>query len=122
MSYFQASRPTKRITLPSNPRYWVEIFSSLKYKEQHALASTLKDGEVDGMAAADLMLRSMIAGWNLDDDAGQVVPVTPENIELLEKQDVEAILTALQSVASVDEDEKKSSLNPSSVTSQVPAK
>lgn len=110
MGYFAAERPTTRVTLPTSSTYWVDVYSTVKYREQQRFAAlTDAEGKFDAAAALDTMLQAMIAGWNLDDDNGTVVEVTPENVGQLDKADVEAILAQIQSVIAVDEDEKKSS-------------
>ena len=106
MSYFTSIRPTKKIEL-SDPAYWVEVYSAVTYKEQKALASI---SELSNSQAADELFKSLIVSWNLDNEAGDVVPITPENLDLLSGQDSEIIMTALtDSLGSATE--KKSSTN-----------
>lgn len=109
MGYVSDSRETTRIEL-ATPGYWVDVFKSLKYREQKALQAVAGDA----VAAADKVLALMIADWNLDDDRGQKLDVTPENIDQLERADVEKLMTGLTPILTEDPAEKKGSSKTSS--------
>ena len=91
MSYFSNQRPTRKVEL-TDPAYWVEIYTSVTYKEQKALATI---SEVSNTQAADELFKSLIVSWNLDDESGVIVPVTQESLDLLSNKDSEIIMTAI---------------------------
>lgn len=105
MSYFTSERPTTKVEL-TNPAYWVEIYSAITYKEQKALATL---GENTNAQTADELLKAMIVSWNLDDESGNVVPITNENMDLLEGKDSEIIISAISGTLGTAE--KKSSIS-----------
>ena len=106
MSYFSNQRPTEKVEL-TDSKYWVEIYTTVTYKEQKALAEI---GESSATQAADELLKSLVVGWNLDDENGDIVPVTQENLDLLSNKDAEIIMSAItKSLGNTTQ--KKSSTN-----------
>lgn len=112
MGYFK-TQELKKLTLPSNKDYWVEILTDLKYGDLKKFASSNPDGQIDFAASADIFLQTVVKNWNLDDDSGNVLPITPENLDLLEKDDALLIISEAGGLVEGDE-EKKSSPSPSS--------
>lgn len=107
MGYF-TTQELKKLPLKSNPDYWVEILTDLKYGDIKKFASVGQEGEMDFAASADIFLQVVIKSWNLDDDQGNVLPITPENIDRLEKDD--ALLIVNEAGGLVEDDaEKKTS-------------
>jgi hypothetical protein len=100
----------KKLTLKSNPDYWVEVVTDLKYGDLKSFASMDKDGGVDFAASADVFLQTIIKNWNLDDDAGTVLPVTPENINRLSQADALLIMNEATALVDTEEQKKTSSL------------
>lgn len=94
MAYFASAQPTEKITLPSNKNYWVEIYKNISWGQTKHFIRTDSDGNVDMVAGADGYLAAIIKDWNLDDEAGNKVPVTPEAIDQLEQTDALALLNA----------------------------
>ena len=120
MSYFTENE-VKRIDLPSNPAYWVEVKTNLKYADAKNFMALSKDGKVEQVAALDAFLKSVIVNWNLDDGDQKVAPIDDEHINQLEQKDAVAIIeTAGQAVAG-DKEEKADFLDESEATS-TPAK
>lgn len=87
MGYFQTTRTTKKVKLPSNPDFWVEIFTDIKWGESKHFMQIKDDGSIDMVASADQFLLHLIQQWNLTGEDDEVVPVTQENIDLLERDD-----------------------------------
>lgn len=115
MGYFKEQQ-LKKLTLESDPNYWVEIITDLKYGDVKKFANVNQDGEVDFATSADLFLQSVIKSWNLDDAGGQVLPITPENIDMLDQKDAIAILNEAGGLVE-SEDQKKTSPAQSSQSS-----
>lgn len=107
MGYFKETQ-LKKLKLKSNPDYWVEITTDLKYGDLKAFASVSQEGQVDFATSADLFLKTIIKNWNLDDGEGNVLPVTPENIDRLEQADALLILNEAGGLVE-SESQKKSS-------------
>lgn len=86
MSYFSQPK-VERLTLPSNPEYWVDIKMKLTYGESKKFIQASTDGSLDAEVAADVFLQQVITEWNLDGEDGQVLPITPENLAMLDAKD-----------------------------------
>lgn len=87
MGYFETTRKTKRLKLPSNPEFWVEIYTSIKWGETKHFLQVKDGGDIDMVASADQFLRHLIKEWNLTDEQGKVVPIDQEHIDMLERDD-----------------------------------
>lgn len=112
MSGYFKKQELKKLTLPSNKDYWVEILTDLKYGDLKKFASSSDDGKIDFSAAADVFMLTVVKNWNLDDESGTVLPITPENLDLLEKDDALLIISEAGGLVE-GEAEKKSSPSPS---------
>lgn len=115
MGYFKEEQ-LKKLKLKTNPEYWVEVLADLRYGDIKKFGTQNPDGEVDFAASGDLFLLTVIKSWNLDDDAGTVLPITAENIDRLEKDDVMLIINEAGGLVE-DSDSKKNSSNQSSAPS-----
>ena len=104
MSYL-TTKPLKRVTLPSDGAYWVDLSTDFTYGDIKGIGSNL-----EGTEASDKFLSLAIKEWNLDDEAGTVLLITQTNIDLLKKDDVLAIIAALNVERGVTS-EKKDLLN-----------
>ena len=114
MGYFKQAT-TKRLTLKTDANYWVDVTTDLTYGDIKKFAT--QDGaQVDFGAQADVFLQTVIKAWNLDDDQGVVLDITPENIDRLEKDDVLYIINEAGGLVE-DDTSKKDSPQPSSVAS-----
>lgn len=100
-----------RYPLPSDENYWVEWRPSLTYGDVKAatFATTSDEGEVDRSAAADALLLAHIAAWNLDDEAGNVLPLTPEHLAILAEEDANFLSGLLAERLRAQEASRKSS-------------
>lgn len=87
MAYFKEGRSTRKVKLPSNPQYEVEIFTDIKWGETKHTLTLNEDGSIDMVMSADKLLAMLIISWNLDNEAGEVLPITPENIDRLDPGD-----------------------------------
>lgn len=87
MGYFQAEKGTRKIKLPSNDKYWVEISGDIKWGTSKHSLSVDGEGNVDMVMSADKLLRLLIKDWNLDDESGNKAPITEEWIDKLEPSD-----------------------------------
>lgn len=107
MGYFKETQ-LKKLSLKSNPDYWVEVITDLKYGDMKKFANISQEGQVDFATSADLFLETIIKSWNLDDDKGEVLPITPENINRLDQADAIMILNEAGGLVET-EDQKKTS-------------
>lgn len=115
MGYFKSDDQlkTKKVTLPSNKEYWVEVKTEVYYGDTIKAGAIRQDGTPDLVASGTGMLQQMIVAWNLDDDAGNVLEVNKDNIYKLNQKDAMAIINALNDVEVETPAEKKSSTEPS---------
>lgn len=88
MGYFKDEREIKRVELPSNPEYWVDLYTDLEWREQKAFMNMDEDGNPDMEVSANKLLEKTIVDWNLDNEAGEKLPITAENIDRMQGQDV----------------------------------
>lgn len=102
MSYLK-SNSNIRLTLPTDSSYWVDICTDLTYGEIKGLGKDIESTE-----ASDKYLSLVIKDWNLDDEDGKKLDLNIDNINLLKKDDVVAIIEAVSKEAE-DESEKKDS-------------
>lgn len=108
-----------RIPLPSNPAYWVDWRESMLYRDMKIAmqqAIEIEDGEMkaDSTAMSDALLLGHLDGWNLDDEEGNLLPLTAESLELLMEEDVQFLLSKAQD--GQKEEEKKRKKGPTSST------
>lgn len=89
MGYFSENQETKRVKLPSDKsgKYWVEVKTRLLYGDTKSGSVVTDKNTPDVVAAVDRVLEVGIVAWNLDDNEGNVLEVTPENINRLDQQD-----------------------------------
>lgn len=105
-----ARRTPERFTLPSG--YWVEMKGSLTIGEaEEAIPADLTAAN-RGTAYA---VTSMIVAWNLDDDAGNVLPITVENVRELDDADAATLLEYLAACKSTDTKAREAFLSKRSV-------
>ena len=106
------SVPTKKVKLPSDEQYWVQIKTSIPYGELKRYDEYGGDG---GPFTPGDRLKLIIVDWNLDDEDGNKLEVKPENIDLLREIDWLTIIEAYNA-AGESEDKKKDLVKPSSPT------
>lgn len=108
-------QPTDRLTLPSNPSYWVEMKQRASYGDVSAaqkatLEITTSDvrqlngarrsraivqgavaitPDFDGGAYLPALISRLVVRWNLDGPGGELLDITPENVKLLDGEDGE---------------------------------
>ncbi len=87
MGYFETTRKTEKVVLPSNKKFWVEIYTDIKWGESKHFLQMTEDGKIDMVASADKFLKHLIKEWNLTDDTDQVVPIDEAHIDLLVRDD-----------------------------------
>lgn len=87
MGYFKEGRSKRKVNLLSNPDYWVEIYTDIKWGQSKKALTVTEDGNIDMVLSADKLLGMLIIGWNLDDEAGNILEVNQENIDRLEPAD-----------------------------------
>lgn len=107
MGYFKDTQ-LKKLPLKSNPDYWVEIATDLKYGDLKQFANISQEGSVDFATSADLFLKTVIKNWNLDDENGKALPVTPENIDRLEQADALMLLNEAGALVETEGQKKTS--------------
>jgi hypothetical protein len=108
MGYRKQLAPT-RVTLPSDENYWVDVAQDMKWGQVKRFVEVSEDGKVNMVAASDAFMLAMIKAWNLDDDQGQILPITQDNIDALDKDDALAIIKAAGGEVEETDDQKKSS-------------
>lgn len=87
MAYFKEGRATRKVTLPTNKDYWVEIYLGIKWGQTKHSMVLNEAGEVDMVLSADKMLMMIVKDWNLDGPDGKVAEITEENMDMLEPAD-----------------------------------
>jgi homoaconitase/3-isopropylmalate dehydratase large subunit len=87
MPYFKEGRETRKVKLPSNTEYWVEIYLGIKWGQTKHSLLLKEDGEVDMVLSADKMLMMIVKDWNLDGADGKVVEISEEAMDMLEPAD-----------------------------------
>ena len=100
MAYVNIKELTQ-ITLPSDSNYWVKLSTDFTYGDIKGFNKDLQGNEL-----SDKFLSLSIKEWNLDDASGAILEITPENIDLLKKDDVLAIMNEVNKGAG-DDSEKK---------------
>lgn len=99
MAYFQQTRPTQRVILPSNKNFWVDIYKKFSWKEEKAIGLARMDGTVP----ADALLNAMIIDWNLEDENG-IASIDKDHIDGMDRDDALAILGAINGIMVASED------------------
>lgn len=109
MGYFKGATEPKVIQLPSNPDYWVKVATDIRWGLSKQALQVGENGELDMIMSADRMLLNLIQEWNLDDDSGNIMPITQENIDKLDANDAISIITiATEERAEIDTKKKSS--------------
>jgi hypothetical protein len=103
MGYVASYAGTEKITLPSNPTYWVELRKCLSRAQLQQAEGLLSQATVDmngnGTVKPDIiayrnsMVAFSIASWNLDDEAGNILPIVAATVGLLAGPDFDAVYT-----------------------------
>jgi hypothetical protein len=88
MSYLSNETPTKKVELPSDKKYWVEVKVGLKYGE---IKNYIEYGGTEGHFTIGEKLRISVVAWNLDDAEGNILPITAESIDCLQEPDLIAV-------------------------------
>lgn len=107
MAYFK-SVDLEQIALPSNKDYWVKVLPFLSYGDAKKFAKVNPDGDVDMIGSADIFLSTIIKEWNLDDEDGNVLEVSTENIDKLTQQDALYIINQAGGLVENDQAKKGS--------------
>lgn len=114
MPYFSEPK-TVRVELPSSKnfpegeRYYVVMRDRLEVKDVDEI--DVEGGKFTGSRTKFApVISSLITEWNLDDESGEVIPVTPENVARLDLPDfMELTSVAFRTKKISESDEKKSS-------------
>ena len=85
MSYLD--RPTRKITFPSNPQLYAELYTELTWNDSKAF----RDNEEN-----DQNLFRLIKDWNLD------IELTYENLQQLRRVDIGALFTAFNEIVNAE--------------------
>jgi hypothetical protein len=121
MGYFKEVVP-KRVELSINDvdgkPYWVDVKTDLKYGDIKNFAGIAKDGQVDTGTSMDTFLKSAIVAWNLDNEAGEIVPIDTDSINKLESKDATAIITIAGASVAGKKEEDADFLSESAATSK----
>jgi hypothetical protein len=117
MGYVASYSGTEKLTLPTNSTYWVELRKCLSRQQLGDAERLLTQATVDmagnGTVKPDVtsyrttMVTFAIASWNLDDEAGAVLPVNPTTVGVLAGPDFDAIYKRVDELNSgMDEQEQ----------------
>lgn len=100
MPYIKAGTgETDRLTLPSDGEFWVAMKRRATYGDQLAAqASVVKlesngngtvatEPNLDTSAYVRTLVSRLVVDWNLDDEQGQKLPISPETVEMLDPRD-----------------------------------
>lgn len=87
MPYFKEGRSKRKVKLLSNPEYWVEIYTDIKWGQSKHALTIKEDGSVDMVISADKLLQMLIIDWNLDNEDGSKAEINEENIDKLDPAD-----------------------------------
>lgn len=111
-----------RLPLPSSPSYWVDWRETMRYGDMKIAmkqAVEIEDGEMktDTSAMSDALLLAHLDAWNLDDEAGTILPLTTESLELLVEEDVQFLLGKAQEGQKEEEKRRKKEVTSSTRSS-----
>lgn len=109
MTYAPATkRPVVRVALPTNSDYWVEHYKDMNWAERKELrgaALQVSKPDVDVISlGSDKALIILMAVWNITGEDGEILPITPENLDVLDARDVDAILVSMGPVISPEDE------------------
>lgn len=89
-------RHTKEITLPSYEDSRVVVYHSLLAGDSDLIVELQRELKPSKVL---LLLPKLIKEWNFTDEGGNVLPITPENINLLGDDDLKFIIDQVQEFA-----------------------
>ena len=107
MGYFEEGRKTKKVKLPSNPEFWVEVFTDIKWGESKHFLQMTEDGKIDMVTSADKFMLKLIKDWNLTGADDKPAPIDPEHIDLLDRDDALLLVKEAGGNMEAAEDAKK---------------
>jgi hypothetical protein len=108
MAYFTEPE-LKRVTLLSNPAYWVDVLTEYKWGDVKKFSTPDATGSIEFATTADTFLLTAIKAWNLDDGAGNIVEITQENLDKVDRDDLMFVINEASAYAVESEDSKKNS-------------
>lgn len=102
MGYKSSYSKTEKITLVTNPTYWVEIKLCLSRGEMEAAETLLSQATIglngtgsvnpDIVGYRNAMVHQSLVAWNLDDDdTGEIIPITDEAPRILAGPDFDLV-------------------------------
>lgn len=94
MAYFKEGRETRKVNLPTNKDYWVEVYLGIRWGETKHSLQLREDGEVDMVMSADKMLMMVVKDWNLDGPDGKIAEINEANMDMLEPADALFLIKA----------------------------
>ena len=109
MPYFKDGRETRKVTLPTNKEYWVEIYLGIRWGETKHSLQLKEDGDVDMVMSADKMLMMIVKDWNLDGPDGKVAEINEANMDMLEPADALFLIKAAGADEATAKEAKKNS-------------
>lgn len=101
MGYVAVFSGTDKLVLPSSPQYYVLLRKCLSRAQLKQAESLLTQAVIDmqgnGSVKPDVagyrnaMVLFSLADWNLDDENGNVLPITPATVDMLAGPDFDAV-------------------------------
>lgn len=123
----------EKLTLPSDPAYWVRWKPALTYGELKTVTfaaarpagpsttpSSIEE-DFDRGAVSDGMLCAHILEWNLDDEQGNILPINAESLSILDEVDANFLSGKMAERLQGREEERKNSQNSSGPSSTAPS-
>lgn len=107
MPYFKEGRSKRKVKLPSDEKYWVEIFTDIKWGQSKHALTMREDGSIDMILSADKLLLMLIVDWNLDGKDGAKAEITEESIDMLDPSDALFLCKEAGADEATAEDSKK---------------
>lgn len=96
-----------RVSLVSDPAYWIDIEKQITWATMKKLSEVDEQGK--SSYQVDAMLLTLIKAWNLDDEKGDILPITSESIDLLPREDIEKLVQQIGGKLEDSKSEKKDS-------------
>lgn len=109
MPYFKEGRTSRKVKLPTNPEYWVEIYEGIQWGQTKHSLTLDEEGNVDMVMSADKMLMMIVKDWNLDLPDGKIAEINEANMDLLEPADALFLIKEAGADKATANKQKKSS-------------
>lgn len=119
MPYLKSGQnATDRLRMPSDSGYWVDMKRHAEYGDQLTAQAAMMKIEANGngqaivsdpdtAASVRMLIANLVVDWNLDDENGQKLPITPQIIDKLDPRDGDFLATEANKRVGGRPDEKQ---------------